>query len=62
MLLIFATLCREPYSNAISFGFVFAMAEVVQILMFAIVLRFGAFLVTLPSEHKLHANFLNILV
>ena len=53
---------RELRSTAISIGSVFCLSEVVQIIMFAIMLRFGAFIVALPSEHKLHANFLNILV
>ena len=55
-------MCREPGSVAVFIGFVIAIAEAVQILMFAITLRFGAFIVALPSEHKLHTNFLNVLV
>ena len=53
---------REPLSVAIFIGFVFAVAVVVQVLMFAIMLRFGAYMVALPIEHRFHTNFLNILV
>ena len=61
-LLIFQNMFREPLSVAISIGFVFAVAVVVQFLMFAIMLRFGAYMVALPIEHRFHTNFLNILV
>ena len=55
-------MCRELRTVAIMIGFVFSLSEVLQIIMFAIMLRFGAFIVTFPSEHKLHTNFLNVLV
>ena len=53
---------REPRNVAIFIGFIYAVAEVVQIIMIAIMLRFGAYLVALPSQHRFHTNFLNVLV
>lgn len=54
--------CREPSKRSVWVGLTCALVEVVQILKFAIVLRFGAYLVTLPSEHRFHTDFIKVFV
>ena len=48
--------------SSIMFGALYATVEVSQFIISAIMIRFGAFLVSLPDDHKFHSNFINVLV
>ena len=46
----------------ITLGIVYGTNEVCQFAIAGIMVRFGAFLVSVPNEHKFHATLVNILV
>lgn len=54
--------CRDRKRYSVILGLVYALVEIIQFLMFAIMLRFGAFLVSLPEQHKFHTNFIHVFV
>ncbi|XP_065884220.1 ATP-dependent translocase ABCB1-like [Dysidea avara] len=48
--------------SSIMFGALYGAVEVSQFIITAIMIRFGAFLVSVPDEHKFHTTFINVLV
>ena len=60
--IVFFFLHREVLKSNITLGVIYGIVEVCQFVICAIVVRFGAFIVSVPREHKFHTNFVNILV
>ena len=60
--IVFFFLHRDVLKSNITLGVIYGVIEVCQFVICAIVVRFGAFIVSVPREHKFHTNFVNILV